>query len=477
MAADFIGDIHPHRQGECPADAGQPPLDAVDLAAIDTKLAAARTRLILDKPFLGALVLRLPMRAAHADWCPTTATDARAFYYNPAYIDALTLDETQFMLAHEALHCALSHFARRQHRIKHRWDLACDYAINPLLIDDGLTPPPNALFMPMYRGMTAEEIYPLIEDNDQSETLDTHAYDRESDGGRGQQDGMDEHDLQQQQSRTPSGQSPADRAQRGQPQDAEAQRGPDAAAQPRTDDGRAGAPGDRPESKPEETQRPAPERAPAPLTPDEQETLQVQWQQRMAGAAQQAMQAGRLGGELKRLIDHLLQPQLPWRMLLARHMNALSRHDYSWSRPSRREGAHILPSLRSQRVDLVVAVDTSGSIKDSEVQEFIDEIDALKAQVQAQVTLLPCDAALCPGAPFRYEPWERFERPDAIAGGGGTNFEPVFHWVEEQGISPDLLVYFTDANGRFPAREPNFPVIWLVKGRSPVPWGQRIQLN
>ncbi len=86
----------------------------IDIGAIETKLAAARTRLILDKPFLGALVLRLPLLAAKPDWCATTATDARAFYYNPEYIDRLSMDETQFMLAHEALHCALSHFARRQ---------------------------------------------------------------------------------------------------------------------------------------------------------------------------------------------------------------------------------------------------------------------------------------------------------------------------------------------------------------------------
>ncbi len=150
----------------------------LDIERIETKLAAARTRLILDKPFLGALVLRLPMHQARPDWCPTTATDARAFYYNPEYIDSLSIEQTQFMLAHEALHCALSHFARRQHRVQHRWDLACDYAVNPLLIDDGLKPPPNALTMPLYKGMTAEEIYPLLDDNDQSETLDRHAYDQ-----------------------------------------------------------------------------------------------------------------------------------------------------------------------------------------------------------------------------------------------------------------------------------------------------------
>ncbi len=155
---------------------------AVDIQAIETKLAAARTRLILDQPVLGALVLRLPMHPAGPDWCQTTATDARAFYYNPEYIRQLSIEQTQFMLAHEALHCALSHFARRRHRVRHKWDLACDYAINPLLIDEGHTPPPNALHIPLYKGMTAEEIYPLIEDNDASQTLDKHAYDHDNSG-------------------------------------------------------------------------------------------------------------------------------------------------------------------------------------------------------------------------------------------------------------------------------------------------------
>ena len=80
----------------------------------------------------------------------------------------------------------------------------------------------------------------------------------------------------------------------------------------------------------------------------------------MAGAAQQAMQAGKLGGELKRMIDHLLQPQLPWRMLLARYMTAMARDDFSYMRPSRREGDAILPSLKSSQVEIVIAVDTSG---------------------------------------------------------------------------------------------------------------------
>ncbi|MFN3595621.1 MAG: DUF2201 family putative metallopeptidase, partial [Thiobacillaceae bacterium] len=91
----------------------------------------------------GALVLRLPLKAA--TWCRTTATDGRALYYNPGWIERLSGPQLQFVLAHEALHCALGHFARRGHRIQRKWDLACDFAVNPILVDEGLAPPAEAL--------------------------------------------------------------------------------------------------------------------------------------------------------------------------------------------------------------------------------------------------------------------------------------------------------------------------------------------
>ena len=216
---------------------------------------------------------------------------------------------------------------------------------------------------------------------------------------------------------------------------------------------------------------------PAPLSNDERQTLEVQWQQRLAGAAQQAMQAGKMGGTMARLVDHLLQPQLPWRMLLARYMTAMARDDFTYMRPSRREGDAILPSLKSSQVDIVVAVDTSGSIRADEMDEFLSEVSALKGQMRARVTLLACDTHICEGAPWVFEPWEEFRCPTEIQGGGGTDFRPVFEWLDGAGERPELLVYFTDAQGQFPENEPNYPVIWLVKGKESVPWGQRIQLN
>ena len=446
-----------------------------DLQAIETKLAAARTRLILDKPFLGALVLRLPMIAARDSWCPATATDAKTFYYNPRYIDALSMSQTQFMLAHEALHCALSHFMRRQHRVKHRWDLACDFAINPLLIEDGLTPPPEAVVFDQYKGMTAEEIYPLLDDNDETETLDKHVYDNEEQQG-GQQSNPPPKNQDSDQASSQSRDQQDDKGSSPEQEPDNPREKPEPQNDPGSDQNAKPEPGKGQQyDQPDDGQDGADE--PPPLTPQEKETLAVQWQQRMAGAAQQAMQAGKLGGSMARMIDHLLQPQLPWRMLLARYMTASARDDFSYMRPSRREGDAILPSLRSSQINVVIAVDTSGSIKSKEIDEFLSEINALKAQMRARITLLPCDAEIAEGAPWIYEAWDEVTMPDNLKGGGGTSFVPVFDWVIQEDTAPELLVYFTDAEGDFPQQEPAYPVIWLVKGKAKTPWGQRIQLN
>ncbi len=378
---------------------------------LEHKLTKARTQLIMDKPFLGALVLRLPFQVAPPQWCPTVATDARCLYYNPDYVQKLPVDQLQFVLAHEALHCAFSHFARRHHRQKKRWDCACDHAINPLLTADGLVPPPEITILPQYLGMVAEEIYPLLSEDSQDEPLDQHLYDSET-------------------THSPEHNSPSSESGTAQP---------------------------------------------PPLTETERQNLETQWQQRLISAAQHALQAGKLTGPLARMIHHLSQPSIPWRMLLARYMTLTAREDYSYMRPSRREGTAIFPSLRSAQLNIAVGLDVSGSLKDPEIQEFLSEVQALKGQLRARILLLICDAQLT--GIEHYEPWEEFSMPDQLSGGGGTSFKPVFEHLQKQGETPDLLIYFTDAKGEFPHLRPHYPVIWLVKGRAPVPWGERIQLN
>ena len=200
--------------------------------------------------------------------------------------------------------------------------------------------------------------------------------------------------------------------------------------------------------------------------------------QLLRAAAQNALQSGKLEGDMARMVDFLLQPKLPWRMLLARYMSMTARDDYSYSRPSTRRGdPAVYPSMRSSETNVVVVIDTSGSISEDEIQEFISEIDAIKSQVRARITLLSCDSDLNYGCPWYFEPWDPFAMDIEIRGGGGTNFRPAFDWVDAQDRMPDLLMYFTDAEGVFPEAEPMYPVLWLVKGKESVPFGQRIQLN
>jgi predicted metal-dependent peptidase len=369
---------------------------------IQTKLGAARTRLILERPFIGALVMHLPLVPAVAARCETVATDARAIYYNPAYVASLTLAEAQFVLAHEALHCALGHFARRSHRLRKRWDVACDHAVNLLLIDEGLRAPVGALANPDFRGLSAEEIYPLIPPEPVERTLDYHLFEE----------------------------SGADIPLLASSVDAE-----------------------------------------------ERAELARRWQSRTVAAVQQARRAGRLAESWLRRVDAMIQPQLPWRALLARYLMNSARDDYSFQRPPRREGDALLPRLSSGEVDLCVALDTSGSIAAEELAQFVSEVDAIKGQIRARVTLHACDERLDARGPWEFRHWEAIALPPALGGGGGTRFVPVFEWVAATQRRPDVLLYFTDAEGEFPREAPAYPVLWLVKGRSRVPWGERIQLN
>ena len=427
-----------------------------DLPALETKLAAARTRLILEKPFLGALVMHLPLKAADPKWCKTTATDARNFYFNPEYIGRLTLEQTQFVLAHEAMHCALSHFNRRNHRQKHRWDVACDYAVNMILDDERMHGPDNALMNAAYRGLTAEEIYPVLHEDPPEETQDMHLFDNEPSEGGGEGEQQDKDDAEQG---------------KGQGEKSDQTEG-ESGSKPEQQDSQGE--GNQQELDDETRSASESETPPPPTDPDK---LDEQWKSRLAAAAQAARQAGKLSQSMLRLVDTLLAPQLPWRALLARYMMNAARDDYSFQRTSRREGDALMPRLYSQSVNVIVVLDTSGSVTREELQEFMSEIDALKAQVRASVTLHACDDKLDANGPWRYAMWESMALPAEISGGGGTDFKPVFEWVAKEQLNPDLLVYFTDAEGQFPEREPAYPVAWLVKGKARTPFGIRIQLN
>lgn len=421
---------------------------------LGAKIAAARTRLILDHPFIGTLTLHLRPVAADPRHCPAIGTDGVHLLFNPGFVDSATPADLRFWVAHEALHCALGHVARRGHRLRARWDVACDHAVNHLLREDGLEMPAGVCCDPAFHGLSAEEIYPLVPDADAPRDIDSHVFDRPGDGGL-------------------SGHLGAMRL--------------GAPATIGSEAGATGSPGADGTAAHEDAwddaghearrQRPAGASSVDVVLPATMADMEQAWRSRLATAAQSAREAGRLGQSWQRVLETLLEPTLPWRALLARFVVLAAREDYTFQRPPRREGTAVLPRLARGSLRIVAVVDTSGSITADELNEFTGELDALKAQVQAELTVHACDERLTPEGPWRFDPWEPVRLPASLEGGGGTRFTPAFEWIESAGLAPDLLIYFTDAQGEFPALAPPYPVLWLVKGRAGVPFGERVQLN
>lgn len=126
----------------------------------EKKLIKARTGLLVDSPFFGSLALRLELvedTAAGTAW-----TNGRELGFDPVYIEGLSMNALKGLLAHEVMHLALCHHTRQGSRDHHIWNVACDHAINHLLVDAGFTLPGNVLLDPGYKGLGAEAIYEVL---------------------------------------------------------------------------------------------------------------------------------------------------------------------------------------------------------------------------------------------------------------------------------------------------------------------------
>lgn len=108
----------------------------IDLKKLNTKLAKAKTALILEHPFVGTIALNMPFE--FDDSIPTAATNGKRIKFNPEFVNELTDEEVKFLVAHECFHPMLEHNFRRGERQPRRWNMAADYVINKLLVDDGI---------------------------------------------------------------------------------------------------------------------------------------------------------------------------------------------------------------------------------------------------------------------------------------------------------------------------------------------------
>ena len=137
--------------------------------SILNRVARARTALLCDQPFFGCLALRLNPVVDNST--ETAWTDGVSLGFNEDFIKSLSMPELVGLVAHEVMHLALGHHVRRGRRDAKKWDYACDFAINQVLLGSGFTLPAGALFNAVYTGLSAEAIYAQLPDDQTGESF------------------------------------------------------------------------------------------------------------------------------------------------------------------------------------------------------------------------------------------------------------------------------------------------------------------
>jgi len=395
------------------------------------RIQKARTALLLDHPFFGSLLFRLGGRASNS--IRTMATDGVSLFYNPAFVETLNAAELAGVLAHEVMHPALQHHTRRGDRDQKCWNMACDYAINPLLLDAGLTLPKDVLIDQRFRGMSAERIYNLIEEQQDQD---------DSNGERENHDGAS--------SNREGGEQPNDPGADGEP------------IAPTTPGG-FGQVLDAPEPEGDDGQTVAKQAR--------------EWKIAVEQAENVAKLAGKLPAGVTRGLEQSEAAGVDWRELLRRAWSETIPSDYIWMPPNRRHiwAGLYLPGVTSEAAgEIAIAVDCSGSVNARQLGLFEAEIRSiLEGQRPSRVHVLYFDTVV-----HKTEVYQAGQ-PIALTpvGGGGTNFTPCFNWLDERGIVPQTLVFLTDLCGAFPNEAPAYPVLWASTESRVAPFGQVIPMG
>ncbi|NLF61667.1 MAG: hypothetical protein GX574_10995 [Lentisphaerae bacterium] len=427
---------------------------------------ADRGQLLLRQPFVGSLIMRMDLIPVCDYRLETAATDGSNIFLNCDYYSRLDADERLFLLAHEVWHCVFLHFFRRLGRDPEKWNIATDLEIQFTLEREHLKNPSPLPYLDTWAKLNAEEIY------DQLGKL--AASSREKFGDVHLEPG----DMFAESEQKPSGVDGAKGKQRRQNQ--ESQTGQEDGKSP--DDATDKQPGEAPSNS--TASEPGdgalvldPDYAPFFVTDIVERT-----RTRVVSAARQIERMrGTLPAGLDKLLAEFLDPKLRWQELLAQFVTSCYACKRRWLPPSRRHVAQglYLPSLRGEKIKVVVAVDTSGSTS-RDLPVFFTEINSLLASFgDYELTLIQCDAAI-----QAVEHYSNFEPAPAdrqwkVKGFGGTDFRPVFKYLENHPeVEHSLLIFFTDGYGSAPANPPPYPVLWMLckNGIAPASWGKTIQL-
>src|SRR4029077_1037869 len=176
---------------------------------------------------------------------------------------------------------------------------------------------------------------------------------------------------------------------------------------------------------------------------------------------------------IRQLIDEIVNPKVPWEQHLRSSMTRKAGEPkLDWRYNNRRLSGREPPMYFAKRGHrgagiIVVGYDTSGSCINVQTQtRFFGEMAGILRDLNPrELIVVWCDAEVqrvdrLEEATDLEELRFQINALGGAPGGGGTDFRPVFEYIEKEKIIPDMLVYLTDRGGAFPSIEPYYPTIW-----------------
>ena len=362
------------------------------------KISQAKAKLLVEYPLFGTIASKLKL--IQNDDIQAFKSDGTSLEYNSDFFSEINLDEMQFVFANGAMHASLSHESRKNARSGWLWQLSTDYAVNDMLVENGMQRPYQAHYSKRFSGLYAEEIYAELKDDILRDELEYEA-----------------DDVSYVQNQEAS---------------------------------------------------------------QEQELLQNQEEQLFEEFAHSVVDAENKSGELPASIGRFFKiesnAKIDWRDELRVALERFHKDDYA-QMPPNKKFLHLglyLPSSVSQRFKLVVAVDSSGSVDDEWLGEFLSELNFLMNTVPSyEINLIVCDDKIRSHKVF----YSGDILEVSVEGGGATDFRPVFEFIENELEDTKLLLYFSDLDGTFPKNEPSYDVKWIAPKELKTPFGEVIVLQ
>lgn len=198
-----------------------------------------------------------------------------------------------------------------------------------------------------------------------------------------------------------------------------------------------------------------------------------------------AILAGRLGVDLPRAITEMLEPQVDWRREFADFVSSTckGKDEYTWRRFNRRmlPNDMYLPTVENETIgEIIVGIDTSGSIGQEQLNEFASELVSIANAVQPEsIRILWWDTKVH-GEQLFTENYEQIGSLLKPLGGGGTRVSSVSEYINKKKIKAECVVVFTDGYlENDVVWNINSPTLWLVtenKGWIP-PAGKVVFVN